>query len=143
MENYNLYLAKTIQIPKDENGEEFQVIYIVDSKKEISPEIEENLNLQYAFIVLQKTQKEIDSANEIVINEWKNLSDLPIELELITDNLENITREFRKLVINVDVETVIFKTQVVGFDELSECEKNGARKLLLDVSTKSKWNFWS
>jgi hypothetical protein len=139
---YNLYLAKTSKIPKDKNGNDFDVVYCLEIEKEISSELELNSNLRYIFIVLQKTRENLYNGMENVKLEWESFSNSSIEIEYITNDLKQIKKEFRKLFLKCDDETVIFKSQVVGFDKTSKKELNTARKLILGVSTKSKWNFW-
>lgn len=53
---YNLYIGKTNGILKNENGEECDVVYCLEEDKKISDELEQNPNLKYFIIVLQKTK---------------------------------------------------------------------------------------
>jgi len=140
---YNLYLCKTNGIPKDENGEEFEVVYCLEEDKEISAELEQNPNLRYLLIVLQKTKTDLKTGMRNVETEWNGFTDLTLEIEHITNDLKKIKRNFRELLLDCETETVIFKSQVVGFDEKSMTEPKEARNLILGVSTKSKWNFWN
>lgn len=138
-----LYLGKTNEIPKDENNEEFQAIYCLEENKEVSSDFEKNSNLNYFLIVLQKTSMELDNAMENVKSDWNSFTSLNLELEFITDYQNRMTKSFRKLFNDCENETVIFKSQVVGFNEKSLMEINEAKKLILGAATKSKWNFWS
>jgi hypothetical protein len=140
---YNLYLGKTNGIPKDENGEEFEVVYCIENNKEVSSELEKNSNLRYFLIVLQKTKADLNSGMQNVKSEWNSFSDLTLKLEHITDYRNEMKKSFRELLNECENETVIFKSQVVGFDEKSVTESKEARKLILGVATKSKWNFWN
>jgi hypothetical protein len=139
---YNLYLGKTNSIPKDENGKDFDVVYSLEDSKKISAELEENTHLRYSLVILQKTRAELNYAIKNVKLEWNNFTDLPIEIEHISKELQKMTRNFRELILEADDESVIFKSQVVGYDEKSVIESKEARKLILKVATKSKWNFW-
>jgi hypothetical protein len=140
---YHLYLAKTNGIPKDENGEDFAVVYCLEKGKELSPELEKNPDLRYFLIVLQKTSADLNSGMLNVKLEWNIFSELTLELEHITDSVNEMTKEFRELLNECEEETVIFKSQIVGFDKTMSTELKEARKLILGVATKSKWNFWS
>lgn len=140
---YNLYLCKTNGIPKDENGEKFQVVYCLEKDEEISNELEQNQNFRYLLIVLQKTNADLKNGKQNVKAEWNSFTDLNLEIENITNNLKNITRNFRELLLDCEEETVVFKSQIVGFNEKSLTELKEARKLILGVATKSKWNFWN
>lgn len=140
---YNLYLGKTNEIPKDENGKEFEVVYCFENDKETSPELGKNPNLKYYLIVLQKSKSDLKSGMLNVKMEWNIFTDLKLEIEHITDDLKRIKRNFRELLMDSETETIIFKSQVVGFDENSAIELKEARKLILGISTKSKWNFWN
>ncbi|TXE18404.1 hypothetical protein ES692_07085 [Psychroserpens burtonensis] len=140
---YNLYLCKTNGIPKDKNGEEFEVVYCIEEDKEISTELEQNPNLRYLLIVLQKTKADLITGMRNVETEWNSFTDLTLEIEHITNDLKKITRNFRELLLDNETESIIFKSQVVSFDEKSITEQKEARKLILGVSTKSKWNFWN
>ena len=140
---YNLYLGKTNGIPKDENGKEFEVVYCLENDKEISADLEKNSNLRYFLIVLQKTRADLNNGIRNVTSEWNSFSDLTLKLEHITDYRSRMKKNFRELLNDCKTETVIFKSQVVGFDEKSVTESREARKLILGVATKSKWNFWN
>ena len=140
---YNLYLCKTNGIPKDENGEEFEVVYCLEGHKEISTELKQNTNSRYLLIILQKTKAELKTGMRNVETEWNSFTDLTLEIEHITNDLKKIKRNFRELLLGCETETVIFKSQVVCFDEKSIIESKEARKLILGVSTKSKWIFWN
>jgi hypothetical protein len=140
---YNLYLGKTNNIPKDENGKDFDVLYCLENSKKVSIELEENTDLRYSLVILQKTRVELNYAIKNVKSEWNNFIDLPLEIEHISKELQKMTRNFRELILEADDESVIFKSQVVGYDEKSVIESKEARKLILKVATKSKWNFWS
>jgi len=140
---YNLYLGKTNSIPKDENGKDFDVVYCIKDNKIISAELEKNNYLRYSLLILQKTRTELDDAIKNVKSEWNNFTDLPLEIEHISKELQKMTRNFRELIIDADDESVIFKSQVVGYDDKSVIESKEARKLILKVATKSKWNFWN
>lgn len=140
---YNLYLGKTNGIPKDENGKEFEVVYCLENDKEISTDLEKNSNLRYFLIVLQKTRADLNNGMRNVKSEWNSFSDLTLKLEHITDYKSKIKKSFREILNDCETETVIFKSQVVGFDEKSVTESREARKLILGVATKSKWNFWN
>ncbi|WP_296313249.1 hypothetical protein [Winogradskyella sp. UBA3174] len=140
---YNLYLCKTNGIPKDENGEEFEVVYCLEQGEEISAELEQNPNLRYLLIVLQKTKADLKTGMRNVETEWNSFTDLTLEIGHITNNLKKFKRNFRELILDSETETIIFKSQVVGFNEKSMTEPKEARKLILGASTKSKWNFWN
>ena len=140
---YNLYIGKTNSIPKDENGKDFDVVYSVQNDKKISAELQKNKDLRYSLLILQKTRTELDAAIKYVKSEWKSFTDLPLEIEHISEELQKMTRNFRELIVDADDESVIFKSQVVGYDKKSEIESKQARKLILKVATKSKWNFWN
>ena len=140
---YNLYLGKTNGIPKDENGKEFEIVYCLENDKEISTDLEKNSNLRYFLIVLQKTRADLNNGMRIVKSEWNSFSDLTLNLEHITDYRSKMKKSFREILNDCETETVIFKSQVVGFDEKSVTESREARKLILGVATKSKWNFWN
>ena len=140
---YNLYLGKTNSIPKDENGKDFDVVYCIKDNKIISAELEKNNYLRYSLLILQKTRTELDDAIKNVKSEWNNFTDLPLEIEHISKELQKMTRNFRELIIDANDESVIFKSQVVGYDDKSVIESKEARKLILKVATKSKWNFWN
>ncbi|MEP6262823.1 MAG: hypothetical protein ABJ092_14700 [Gillisia sp.] len=142
-ENFcNLYLAKTNGIPKDNSGTDFEVVYCIENNNEISSDLKEIADLKYFLIVLQKTGADLENGIRKVEAEWKKFSDLNLELEFITDNLTKMTKSFKNLLKECDNETVIFKSQAVGFHENSVNETKEARKLLLGVATKSKLNFW-
>ena len=142
-ENFcNLFLAKTNGIPKDNSGEDFEVVYCIENNNEISSDLEEIADLKYFLIVLQKTEADLENGKRKVQAEWKKFSDLNLELELITNDLRKMTNSFRNLLKECNNETVIFKSQAVGFHENSVNETKEARKLILGVATKSKLNFW-
>ena len=113
---YNLYLGKTNGIPKDENGKEFEVVYCLENDKEISTDLEKNSNLRYFLIVLQKTKADLNNGMRNVKSEWNSFSDLTLKLEHITDYRSKMKKSFRELLNDCETETVIFKSQVVGFD---------------------------
>jgi hypothetical protein len=140
---YNLYLGNTNKIPKDENGNEFDVVYCLEKGKKISADLEKNSDLRYLLVILQKTRIERNYAIEQIKSEWNNFTELPLEIEHISQELQKIKRPFRELILDADDESVIFKYQVVGYDKNSVLESKEARKLILRVSTKSKWNFWN
>jgi sugar-specific transcriptional regulator TrmB len=140
---HNLYLGQTNGIPKDENGKEFEVVYCLENDKEISSELEKNSDMRYLLIVLQKTRADLDNGIRRVKSEWNSFSDLTLKLEHITDYRNKMKKSFRELLNECENETVIFKSQVVGFNERSATETKEARKLILGVATKSKLNFWS
>ena len=137
-----LYIGKTTNIPKDESGQDFDAVYCFEKGQRISSDVENDPKFKYYLIVLQKTNNEIKSAIDVVESEWKDFTDLPLELELITDDEDKMQRNFKSLFLNCSHECVIFKSQVVGFFEESEVASKRARKLLLQVSTKKKWMFW-
>ncbi|TPV31161.1 hypothetical protein FJ651_15355 [Paucihalobacter ruber] len=130
-------------IPKDENGMEFEVVYCLENDKKISSELKNDSDLRYFLIILQKTKDDLENGILNVQNEWKSFSDLSLEFEFITDYKNKMTKNFRELLNECDHETVIFKSQVVGFNNKSMAELKEARKLILRVATKSKWNFWN
>lgn len=140
---YNLYLGKTNSIPKDENGRDFHVVYCVEDDKKISVEFEKNNSLKYSLLILQKTRMDLDRAMKNVKSEWNGFTDLPLKIEHISEELQKMTRDFREVIMEANDESVIFKSQVVGYDENSVIESKEARKLILKVATKSKWNFWN
>jgi len=140
---YNLYLGKTNGIPKDENGKEFEVVYCLENDKEVSLELEKDSDLRYFLIILQKTRADLENGMQNVKTEWRSFSDLSLEIEFVTDYRNKMTKNFRELLNECENETVIFKSQVVGFSEKSLIESKEARKLILGVATKSKWNFWN
>ena len=140
---YNLYLGKTNGIPKDENGKEFEVVYCLENDKEISTDLEKNSNLRYFLIVFQKTKADLNNGMRNVKSEWNSFSNLTLKLEHITDYRSKMKKSFREILNDCETETVIFKSQVVGFDKNSVSESREARKLILGVATKSKWNFWN
>ncbi|HRE78100.1 MAG TPA: hypothetical protein PLL09_09790 [Flavobacterium sp.] len=140
---YNLYLGETNGIPKDEYGKEFEVVYCLEKDKKISSEIEKDSDLRYFLIVLQKTRTDLENGILNVKTEWGSFSDLPLEIEFITDYRIKMTKKNRELLNECENETVIFKSQVVGFNDKSIIESKVARKLILGVATKSIWNFWS
>jgi hypothetical protein len=140
---YNLFLGKTNGIPKDENNNEFEVVYCLENGKDISTDLKDNSNLRYYLIVLQKTKADLNNGIQNVISEWNSFSDLKLKLEHITDCKSKMTKSFRELLNDCETETIIFKSQVVGFDKKSLTESREARKLILGVATKSKWNFWN
>ncbi len=143
-ENFcNLFLAKTNGIPKDNSGEDFEVVYCIENINEISSDLEKIADLKYFSIILQKTGADLDNGIRQVETEWKKFSDLNLELEFITNDLRKMTNSFRHLLKECSDETVIFKSQAVGFHENSVNETKGARKLILGVATKSKLNFWN
>ena len=78
-----------------------------------------------------------------VKSEWNSFSNLTLKLEHITDYRSKMKKSFREILNDCETETVIFKSQVVGFDKNSVSESREARKLILGVATKSKWNFWN
>ena len=130
-------------IPKDENGMEFEVVYCLENDKKISSELKNDSDLRYFLIILQKTKDDLENGILNVQKEWKSFSDLSLELEFITDYKNKRTKNFRELLNECDNETVIFKSQVVGFNNKSMAELKEARNLILRVATKSKWNFWN
>jgi hypothetical protein len=140
---YNLYLGETNRIPKDENGNDFDVVYCLERGEKISAEFEKNPDLRYLFVILQKTRDEQIYAIQQIKSEWNSFTELPLEIEHISQELPKIKRPFRELILDADDGGVIFKSQVVGYDKNSVFESKEARKLILRVSTKSKWNFWN
>ncbi len=140
---YNLYLGKINGIPKDESGKEFDVVYCLENDKVISSKLEKNSNLRYLLIVLQKTRADLNSGMRNAKSQWNSFSDLSLELEHITHHRSRMKKNFRELLNECEDETVIFKSQVVGFDAKSVTESKEARRLILGVATKSKWNFWN
>jgi hypothetical protein len=89
---YNLYLCKTNGIPKDENREEFEVVYCLEEDKEISAELEQNPNLRYLLIVLQKTKADLKTGMRNAETEWNSFTALTLEIEHITNDLKKIKR---------------------------------------------------
>ena len=142
-DNYNLYLGKVSEIPKNESGEDFEVVYMLESQKEYSTLSEENKNLKYYFIILQRTKLNLEMSIETVKTEWEDFSETKIELEHITNNIKKIKRSFRQEILESKNESIIFKTTLVGFDQTSRKESDKAKKFILKVSTKHEWNFWS
>ncbi|MBN8567282.1 MAG: hypothetical protein J0M25_11185 [Flavobacteriales bacterium] len=140
---YNLYLGKINGIPKDEYGKEFEVVYCLEKSKEISSEIEKDSDLRYFLIILHKTRADLENGIQKVKTEWISFSDFSLEIEFITDSRNKMTKKIRELLKECENETIIFKSQVVGFNENSVFESKKARKLILGVATKSIWNFWS
>src|SRR5690606_31584336 len=124
---YNLYLLKSEDIPKDENGIDFELIYCLESDKELSAEFEKNPNLNYYFIALQKTEQNLIIAKETLKSEWKKFSELSLTVLHITSEKKETRKAFRKLMNRSNNEFVIFKTQAVGFDKTSEKENDNAK----------------
>lgn len=139
---YNLYLGRVNGIPKDEKGNEFEIVYCVENNRNIS-NIENNTDLNFFLIILQKTEDNLNESFEKVKTEWKDFSNLSLKLEHITDKKNRIKRNFRELLNETENEVIIFKSQAVGFDKTSKNELEQARKLILEVAIKSKWNFWN
>ena len=142
-DNYNLYLGKVSEIPKNESGEDFEVVFVLESQKEYSSLSEKNKNLRYFFIILQRTKLDLEMSLETVKTEWEDFSEAKIELEHITNNIKRIKKSFRQVILECKNESVIFKTTLVGFDQTSKKESEEAKKIILKASTKDEWNFWS
>jgi hypothetical protein len=138
-EEYCLYIGRTNQLPPEESKNQHEIIFCLeDFEKEVK-----NLKMEYLVLVLFKTSDYLDSDNEYIKIEWKELTDGEISIELISKNPKHIKNHLKKIFNDFENNTVLFKSPFVGFSNNSEAGYKSAYSLLRKSSLKPFWNFWS
>lgn len=143
MERNIVLIGKTKSYPKGKEDNEVDVLYAYENELVEIEAAELNGKTEYYVLILIKSKNPEHPDLRKINADWNEISGTNIyELEFITENRNEISRSFRCMFDEWLDETIRFKLPVVGFISESKKGELEAKKLLLEVVKKRKWEFW-
>ena len=143
MQRNIIIIGKTKTYPKGDNDNDIDVIYAYENELEDLELAEQNGKTEYYVLISIKTNKTNHPDLELINNDWSEIAGGKFsELEFITEDWNKITKSYKYMFKEWHNETIRFKLPVVGYITDSYESARDAKKLLLKVATKRKWEFW-
>lgn len=143
MERNIVLIGKTKSYPKGKNDDDVDVLYTYENEIDEIETAELNGETEYYVLVLIKTENKKHPDLKRINTDWNEIAGTDLyELEFITEDRNRISKSFRYMFDEWHDETIRFKLPVVGFISESKNGEKEAKKLLLKVATKRKWEFW-
>ncbi|WP_250434719.1 hypothetical protein [Hanstruepera flava] len=143
MERNIVLIGKTKSYPQGKDDNEVDVLYAYENGIDEIETAERNGKTEYYVLILIKTENAKHPDLKKINADWNEIAGTDLyELEFITENRNEISKSFRYMFDEWLDETIRFKLPVVGFISESKKGELEAKKLLLKVVKKRKWEFW-